>query len=118
MACFAEDYQSEQPVHPDRGFTGREQVRKNWGAIFRGIPDFRADLLRSATTDDTVWSEWHWQGTPVAGGKFEWRGIMILGIAGDRIAWARLYMGPVDQVGQGIDAAVRDMSHDLPRSDG
>lgn len=109
VACFAEDYQSEQPAHPDRAFTGREQVRKNWGAIFRDIPDFRADLVRTAIMDDTVWSEWHWQGTPGAGGSFEWRGVMIMGITGDRIAWARLYMGPVEQAGQGIDAAVRDM---------
>ena len=43
---------------------------------------------------------------------------MIMGIARDRIAWARLYMGPVEQVGQGIDAAVRDMSHNRPRSGG
>ena len=74
-ACFAEDYQSEQPAHPDRGFTGREQVRKNWGTIFRDIPDFRADLLRSTTTDDTVWSEWHWQGTPAAGATLNGGGL-------------------------------------------
>ena len=28
--CFAADYRNDTPVHPARGFTGREQVRKNW----------------------------------------------------------------------------------------
>lgn len=40
-ACFHEDYKSEQPVHPGRGFGGREQVRANWSAIFSRVPDFR-----------------------------------------------------------------------------
>ena len=35
-ACFAEDYENETPVHPARGFRGREQVRKNWEQIFAG----------------------------------------------------------------------------------
>ena len=29
LACFDSDYRSEQPVHPDRAFTGSEQVRGN-----------------------------------------------------------------------------------------
>jgi len=29
LACIAPDYQSDQPLHPDRGFQGRDQVRKN-----------------------------------------------------------------------------------------
>ena len=28
VACFDENYCSHQPVHPDRTFTGREQLRK------------------------------------------------------------------------------------------
>jgi hypothetical protein len=27
VACFAPDYRNETPAHPERGFTGREQVR-------------------------------------------------------------------------------------------
>ena len=48
VACFDPGYQSEQPVHPDRVFAGSEQVRTNWAEVFAGVPDFRADLLRSA----------------------------------------------------------------------
>ena len=46
--CFDPAYRSEQPVHPDRAFTGREQVRRNWAAVFDGVPDFQAELLGSA----------------------------------------------------------------------
>jgi ketosteroid isomerase-like protein len=42
LACFRDDYESEQPAHPDRAFQGREQVRSNWSAIFAGVPDFRS----------------------------------------------------------------------------
>ena len=44
-ACFAEDYQSAQPVHPGRDFRGRAQVLANWTAVFEGVPDFHAELL-------------------------------------------------------------------------
>ena len=47
LACFQDDYESEQPAHPDRAFRGREQVRSNWSAVFDGVPDFRSELLRS-----------------------------------------------------------------------
>jgi hypothetical protein len=29
LDCFDHDYRSEQPAHPNRGFGGKEQVRKN-----------------------------------------------------------------------------------------
>jgi ketosteroid isomerase-like protein len=39
VALFAEDYVNEWPAHPQRGFRGNEQVRRNWGQIFAGVPD-------------------------------------------------------------------------------
>src|ERR1700712_2901890 len=30
VSCFAEDYANETPVHPQRGFRGNDQVRRNW----------------------------------------------------------------------------------------
>ena len=36
-------------------------------------------------------------------------GVIIFGVRAERIAWARLYVEPVEQ-GAGIEAAVRDMS--------
>ncbi|HYC29968.1 MAG TPA: nuclear transport factor 2 family protein, partial [Chitinophagaceae bacterium] len=38
VECFDEDYSSEQPVHPDRIFHGREQVKRNWAANFNEMP--------------------------------------------------------------------------------
>src|SRR3954453_15869623 len=37
-------------------------------------------------------------------------GVIVLGLRDDRAAWARLYIEPVEQAGEGIDAAVRDMT--------
>jgi hypothetical protein len=59
VACFDPAYRSEQPVHPDRAFVGREQARKNWAEVFAGVPDFQAELLRLADEGDTGWAEWH-----------------------------------------------------------
>ena len=30
VECFAPGYESEQPAHPDRAFSGRDQVHTNW----------------------------------------------------------------------------------------
>ena len=77
--------------------------------VFAGVPDFRAELLRSAQEDDTGWAEWHWHGTRTDGTRLDMRGVTIFGIRDDRIAWGRLYMEDV-QAGQGIDQAVRHMA--------
>jgi ketosteroid isomerase-like protein len=49
VACFAPDYVNETPARPQRGFRGREQVRRNWTQIFAGVPDIRAAVPRYAT---------------------------------------------------------------------
>ena len=46
MSLFAPEYDSRQPVHPDRAFVGRDQVRANWSAVFAGVPDFRAEICK------------------------------------------------------------------------
>lgn len=109
-SCFHEDYTSEQPVHPDRHFVGKRQVEMNWGRMFAGVPDFRADLLRHAVSDDTVWAEWRWTGRHNDGGRLDVRGVTILGVKEGRFAWARLYVEDVDETGRGIDEAVGQMS--------
>lgn len=104
VACFAPDYDSVQPAHPDRAFTGSDQVRKNWSEMFAGVPDLRSELLRVVEDGDAVWSEWHWQGTGL-----DMAGVTVMGIRDGQIAWARLYMETIE-VGEGIDAVVRDLS--------
>jgi ketosteroid isomerase-like protein len=88
VACFQPDYRSEQPVHPDRAFVGSEQARSNWAEIFAGVPDFQAELLRSADQGDTGWAEWHWHGTRTDGTRLDMRGVTIFGFRQDRIDWA------------------------------
>jgi hypothetical protein len=68
------DYRSVQPAHPGRACTGRDQMRANWAAVFAGIPDFCAAVLRSVDDADTIWTEWHWSGTRSDGQLFEVRG--------------------------------------------
>src|SRR3954453_15558783 len=112
VACFAEDYASEQPAHPDRAFRGREQVRQNCSAVFAGVPDFTAELVAAAVDGDTEWSEWRWRGTQSDGTKLDMAGVIVCGVRAGRLTWARLYVEPVEQAGAGIDAAVREMSGD------
>jgi uncharacterized protein (TIGR02246 family) len=110
VACFAEDYDSVQPAHPDRAFRGREQVRANWSAVFSGVPDFHAELIRVTAVGDMAWTEWRWEGTQTDGGRLDMAGVIVFGVRDDRVAWARLYVEPVEEAGAGIDAAVREMT--------
>jgi ketosteroid isomerase-like protein len=110
LACFQPDYRSEQPVFPARAFTGVDQVRANWSALMSAIPDFRAEILRSAVEGDTVFVELHWEGTKADGTPLDERGVIIAGIRDDRIAWARLYVDEVQRESADIDTVVRGMA--------
>jgi len=105
--CFAPNYRNETPVHPQRGFTGRDQVRRNWEQIFAAIPDLTVKVLRCAVDGDTAWTEWEHRGTRPDGSQHLMRGVVIFGV-GDGVAeWARFYLEPV-QAGDGdADTAVR-----------
>jgi ketosteroid isomerase-like protein len=109
VACFSPDYRSEQPAHPDRAFTGRDQVRENWTGVFAGVPDFRAELLASATTDGGVEiGEWHWHGAYTDGSPFAMQGVTVMGIERGQIAWGRLYMDVIERDGAGIREMVQE----------
>ena len=106
VACFAVDYRNETPAHPERMFTGREQVRRNWEQIFAAIPDVCTDLVRWAVDGETVWSEWEHRGTRRDGSAHRMRGVIIFGVVDDVISWARFYLEPVQEGGGGIDLTV------------
>ena len=103
VACFADDYVNETPVHPLRGFTGNEQVRRNWRQIFGGVPDLRAELPRQIVDGDTAWTEWEMSGRRVDGLPFLMRGVVIFRIVDDAIASARFYLEPVEETSGDID---------------
>ena len=109
VACFAADYESEQPAHPSRSFRGSDQVRTNWEGVFLGVPDFTAELLVSTLTDDGIEiGEWRWHGTYTDGSPFGMRGVIVAGVRDHQIAWGRLYMEPVEVDGAGIDEMVQE----------
>jgi ketosteroid isomerase-like protein len=112
-SLFAADYRSEQPAHPGRGFGGAAQVRKNWSAVFTNVPDFRAELVRLAVDGATEWAEWDWSGTRTDGTEFRERGVTILGIRDQRVAWARLYVELIEEESD-IEAMVDQETHREP----
>jgi hypothetical protein len=98
VACFAPDFRSEQPLHPERAFIGQAGVRKNWSFFFNSVPDIQIDILNEVEEGDTVWAELHYHGTQTDGTKFSVRGVTITGIQADKIAWTRLYIEPVEEL--------------------
>ena len=115
-ALFADDYDSSQPVHPGRAFSGRAQVRANWTSVFEGVPDFESRLVSSSIEGDNEWGEWDWRGHHADGSPFLMRGVTILIIRDGLIAAARLYVEPVEDAGEDIDTAVREL-YKPPSSD-
>jgi SnoaL-like domain len=108
---FHPDYRSEQPAHPNRGFSGAEHVQANWTQMFDGVPDMRVECLAETTEAGISWSEWSWRGTHADGSPFAMRGVVLFGIGDDdRIHSARLYMEPVEQGGAAIDQAVEELA--------
>lgn len=118
-SCFAATYRSDQPAHPDRAFIGRDQVEKNWAAVFAGVPDFRAELLTASTTDDRIEiGEWRWFGTHIDGSTFAMTGVTVMVVVDDQVTEGRLYMEPVDaDTGADIDEMVRTTYRPPPRAD-
>lgn len=109
VACFAEGYRSEQPTHPSRAFEGIAKVRENWASVFSGIPDFSSELLVTATSADGVEvGEWHWRGTYLDGSPFAMRGVIVAGVEGEEVAWARLYLDVIADDGANIDEVVQE----------
>ena len=109
VGCFAPNFVNETPAHPARSFRGRDQVRRNWAQIFSAVPNLEADMVASASQDDSVWTEWEMRGTRLDGAPHLMRGVSIFKVAGDEFTSVRFYLEPVEQAGAGIDAAVRSV---------
>jgi ketosteroid isomerase-like protein len=93
--CFTPDYVNETPCHPNRGFVGNEQVRRNWTGILAAVPDLVASLVAEAVVGDQVWSEWEMHGTRRDGTAHLMRGVMVFGVVGDQARSCRFYLEPV-----------------------
>jgi ketosteroid isomerase-like protein len=112
VACFAPDYRNETPAHPSRGFTGNDQVRRNWAQILSAVPNLRATVTRTAVDGDQVWIETEHAGTRADGVPHLVRGVIIFGVSGDVITSARFYLEPVESDSGDIDAAVHRHLHE------
>ncbi len=109
-ALLAPDYRSEQPLHPNRGFTGNAQVVENWTAILGAVPDMVAEVLTEVNDGTTSSAEWLWRGHRTDGSPYELRGVMVCGLRDDGlIEWARLYVEPVEMGGEDIRQAVQTL---------
>jgi limonene-1,2-epoxide hydrolase len=106
VGCFAEDYLNRTPAHPQRGFAGRDQVRRNWAHIFAAVPDVRADILRFTTDGPFVWTEWELHGRRADASQFLLAGVVIFEVSAGTITAATFYLEPVERSGS-PDQAVR-----------
>lgn len=107
VGCFAPDYRNETPAHPERSFTGREQVRRNWTQILAAIPDVTTRTLAMAVDGDTLWTEQEHRGTRPDGTPHVMRGVVIFEVADALFTGARFYMEPVQEGGGAIDEVIR-----------
>lgn len=110
--CFADDYVNQTPAHPDRGFTGKDQVRRNWDQIFAAVPDHTVTLIASTTDGDTVWTEWDMRGTRTGGAPHRMCGPIVFTVRDGLATAARFYLEPVENPSHGkadadADTAVR-----------
>jgi ketosteroid isomerase-like protein len=111
VECFAEEYVNETPAHPLRGFRGRDQVRTNWTSIFAAVPDLTARVVASAVDGGTAWTEWEMSGTRRDGAPHAMAGVIVFGVSGGHITWARFYLEPVEQTSGDVNAAVDRALH-------
>jgi ketosteroid isomerase-like protein len=115
VSCFAPDYVLTMPAHPARDFVGNEQVRRNWSAFFTGILDIRFEITGVAVRGNEYWTESEMTGTRRDGLAHHMRGVAIFTVAGDLIRACRFYLEPVDESGEGIQAAVDQTVRGVPR---
>ena len=107
VAYFAPDFRSEQPLHPERAFSGPAGVRKNWNFFFTAVPDLQVEILGVAEQGDTVWAELQYRGTQTDGQKFIQRGMILAGVQAEQIIWARVYIEPVQEPHEGPTRVIR-----------
>ena len=96
VACFAEGYTLESPLHPARSFRGKQQVRTNWTQILAAVGDLEARLVSSARDGCTAWTEWEMVGTRRDGCSHCMRGVFIFRVEDDLIVNGRMFLEPVD----------------------
>jgi ketosteroid isomerase-like protein len=106
VACFAPGYHCEMPLHPERSFTGSDQVRRNWTQILDAIPDLKASMTSTVTSGDTIWVEQEHVGTSQDGRPHLMRGVIVFHVTDGLIDSARFYLEPAVEGGRGLDTVI------------
>lgn len=96
-ACFAPSFANDWPAHPARSFTGTEQVRRNWEAIFQAHPAVKAEIVRRVHSGNETWAEWEFTSEIHDGAQFWQRGVIVVEANEDFIVKATFYMEPVER---------------------
>jgi len=109
VACFAESYALESPLHPARSFRGKEQVRSNWTQILAAVGDLEARLVASVTDGCNAWTEWEMVGTRRDGVAHCMRGVFVFRIEGGLIVNGRMFLEPVDASAADANEGLRHM---------
>ncbi|MEO7070721.1 MAG: nuclear transport factor 2 family protein [Nostocoides sp.] len=105
VACFAPDYALTNPIHPARDFVGTEQVRRNWQALFSGVPDLCASIHDVVADGERVWVELALHGTRRDGVAVHLAGVQVFTVRDGLVQGCRFYLEPVEPIGHpGLDA--------------
>ncbi|MEO3938617.1 nuclear transport factor 2 family protein [Dermatophilaceae bacterium Soc4.6] len=107
VACFGPDYTLSNPVHPTRDFVGPGQVRRNWTALFAGVPDLVAVAHQVVADGEQVWVEMMMNGTRRDGKPVHLAGVQVFTVRGGLIRGCRFYVEPVEAAGVDADGAVQ-----------
>jgi len=107
VACFGPDYALSNPVHPARDFVGQEQVRRNWTALFAGVPDLTASLHGLVADGEKVWVELSMKGTRCDGMPVHLAGVQVFTVREGLVRGCRFYLEPVEPGGVDADGAVQ-----------
>jgi ketosteroid isomerase-like protein len=96
LACFDDQYRSEQPRHPERNFTGVERVAANWRSNLDAMADLEWEVLGMVEQGDRVAAEVRWEGTRSNGEHWREQGVILYTVRAGLIVAGRLYVEPVD----------------------
>jgi hypothetical protein len=70
------------------------------------VPDISVRVTASVRVGTEVWSEWQMDGTRRDGATHAMAGVIIFGVANDRISSARFYLEPVETSTGDVSAAI------------
>ena len=107
VAHFAPGYVLDDPCQPDRAFTGRGQVHRNWSEILGAVRDLTLVEHGRAVSGSQVWTDIEMRGHRPDGSDHRMRGVMVFDVDDGLITAGRFFVRPVLRDGLDADAAVR-----------